>query len=531
MRWHLAPLALLAAAAAATAADPAKPDPAAVAAIIDRLVAAKLAANGVKPAPVADDATFFRRVNLALAGRIPLPADVRAFVADRDPDKRRKAIDRLLTSNGLVNHFTTLWRGWMLPEAVTNFELAYQVGPFEDWLRSRLKANTPYDKLVTELVTAPMNGQPNGYVVPVADPGQANRPPLAPIAFYQAKEGKPENLAAATSRLFMGIQIECAQCHNHPFARWSRDPFWGLAAFFGGIERVGQNNIYAPLREVLDRRELAISNTDRVVQAMFLDEKEPEWKYKTSSRVTLAEWLTSAENPFFARAGANRLWGYLFGVGIVDPIDDFNDDNKPSHPELLDELAKAYAASGFDQRFLLRAICLSETFQRESSVAESNQQDPRLFARFPVQGLSPEQIYDSLAVAIMDGDEGPGSAYLQNPGSGRRQFLETFAHAGRKTDAAATILQALTLMNGNLVAQATRAETSKTLGAIVSLPGLTAEERIEAIYLAALSRSPKPEELARALKHVATGKEKDEAKRYADVLWALINGVEFRTNH
>lgn len=529
MRWHLAPLALLALAAVATAADPAKPDPAAVAASIDRLVAAKLAERGVKPAPLADDATFFRRVSLAIAGRIPLPADVRAFVADRDPDKRRKAIDRLLASNGHVNHFTTLWRGWLLPEAVTNFELSYNVGPFEDWLRSRIKANTPYDKLVTELITAPMNGQAVGYAVPAPEAGASNRQPLTPLTFYQAKEGKPENLAAATSRLFLGIQIECAQCHNHPFARWSRDQFWGLAAFFGGIERVGQNNVYAPLREVLDRRELAIPNTDKVVQAMFLDDREPEWKYKTSSRVTLAEWLTAAENPFFAKAGANRLWGTLFGVGLVDPIDDFHDDNKPSHPELLDALAKAFAASGFDQRFLLKAICLSETFQRESSVAESNQRDPRLFARFPVQALSPEQIYDSLAVAVMTGDEGPGSAYLQNPGSPRRQFLETFAHAGRKTDAEATILQALTLMNGNMVAQATRVETSRTLAAVVALPGLTPGQKVEALYLAALSRSPSPEELARALKHLSGGK--DEAKGYADVLWALLNGVEFRTNH
>src|SRR5947209_6678962 len=182
MRWHLAPLALLAAAAGAAAADRPKPDPAAVAATIDRLVTAKLAERGVKPAPPADDATFFRRVNLALAGRIPLPADVRAFVADRDPDKRRKAIDRLLASNGHVNHFTTLWRSWMLPEAVTNFELAYQVAPFEDWLRSRLKANTPYDKLVTELVTAPMNGQQN-QVAPTTDELQASRQALTPIAF------------------------------------------------------------------------------------------------------------------------------------------------------------------------------------------------------------------------------------------------------------------------------------------------------------------------------------------------------------
>ncbi len=536
MRWHLALVAVLVALPAADAADTkakGAPDPAALAAAIDRHVAAGLQARGVKPTPLADDATFFRRVNLALAGRIPLPADVRAFVADTDPAKRRKAIDRLLESANYVNHFTTLWRGWMLPEATTNFEIAYTAGQFEAWLRDRVKSNTPYDQLVRELLTVPVNGQAGTYAVPVAvDSSEDQQPqPLTPIAFYQAKEAKPENLAAAASRLFLGIQIECAQCHNHPFARWSRDQFWGLAAFFGGIERVGPNQFYSPMREVLDRRELSIPNTERVVQAAFLDDKEPEWKYKTSSRVTLAEWMTAAENPFFAKAGANRVWGYLLGVGIVDPVDDFNEENKPSHPELLDELARGFADSGFDLKHLIRAICLSEVFQRSSAFTEPNQHDVRLYARFPVQGLTPEQLYDSLTSTVMNGEEGPGSGYLQNPGSGRRQFLELFGQSGRKTDSQATILQALALMNGQLVAQATTVGNSRTLSAIVTLPGLTREERVEALYLAALSRPPKVEELQRAMRHLGGPGAKGQQKRYGDILWALLNSVEFRTNH
>jgi len=536
MRWHLAFLAAFVAVSTTPAADTkAKPtpDPAALAATIDRHIAASLLARSVKPTPRADDATFFRRINLALAGRIPLPADVRAFVADTDPAKRRKAIDKLLDSPRYVNHFTTLWRGWMLPEATTNFEVAYTVGSFEDWLRDRVKSNTPYDKIVTELLTTPVNAESGfPYALQTIDEGNVNPAAhVTPHAFYKAKEGKPENLAASVSRLFLGIQIECAQCHNHPFARWSRDQFWGLAAFFGGIERVGQNNFYAPMREVLDRRELAIPNTERVVQAMFLDEKEPEWKFKTSSRVTLAEWLTAAENPFFAKAGANRMWGYFFGVGIVDPVDDFNEENKPSHPELLDELAHAFADSGFDFKYLIRAICLSEAFQRSSAFTEPNQHDVRLYARFSVQGLTPEQLYDSLTSAIMNGEEGPGSAYLQNPSSARRQFLELFGQSGRKTDSQATILQALALMNGQLVAAATNLDSSRTLSAIVNLPGLTPEERVEALYLVALSRPPKAEELQRSMKHIQGNGAKGEKKRYADVLWALLNSVEFRTNH
>ena len=181
-------------------------------------------------------------------------------------------------------------------------------------------------------------------------------------------------------------------------------------------------------------------------------------------------------------------------------------------------------------KFILRAIVLSETFQRASTVTDPGHANPRLFARFPVQGLTPEQLFDSLSVVIGTGLEGPGGMYLQNPGAGRRQFLEAFAVSGRKTENPTTIIQALALMNGGLVGGATTVESSRTLAAVVELPGLTPAERVEALYFAALSRPPRPEELRRAVGHVEAGGGTAKA-RYADVLWALLNGVEFRTNH
>ena len=523
------PLIVLTVAAAlavpARGADPG-PDPAALAAVIDHLIGEGLAARNVRPAPRADDATFFRRVNLALAGRVPLPADVRAFVADTDPDKRRKAVDRLLASPAHANHFTTLWRGWLLPEAVTNQDVAAQVPGFEAWLRPQLADNVRYDKFVTGLLTYPINPR---QAMAMARPGAPVDPDTAsPVGFYVAKDAKPENLAAATARLFLGVQLECAQCHDHPFAKWSREQFWGLAAFFGGVERPG-NTPGAALREVFDRRELPIPNTDRIAVPTFLDDTEPVWRFKTSGRVTLAKWVTAKDNPFFARAAANRLWGYLFGVGIVDPVDDFNEQNRPSHPALLDALAGAFAASGFDTRYLIRAVMLSAAYQRDSAAADPGQIDPRAYARFPVQGLTPEQLYDSLAVVTGGRAEGPGGVYLQDPGSGRRQFLERFSLTGKRTETETTILQALTLMNGGLVAEATTPGSSRTLGAIVELPGLTPAERLEAIYLAVLSRLPRPEERERVLRHLGGGE--PAAAKYADVMWALLNSVEFRTNH
>jgi hypothetical protein len=324
----------------------------------------------------------------------------------------------------------------------------------------------------------------------------------------------------------MGVQLECAQCHDHPFSKWSRDQFWGLAAFYAGVEQ--QNG--GGLREVLDRRELTIPGSDRTVPATFLDDTEPEWQFKKSPRVTLAAWLTARDNPFFARAAVNRLWSLMFGVGLVDPIDDFNAQNKASHPELLDELARAFVESGYDLNFILRAIALSDTFQRSSATTHPGQKDTRLYARFPVQGLTPEQLYDSLSVVTGTRLEGPSADFL-NPSSPRRQFLETFALSGRKTDSPTTIVQALTLMNGNLVGDATTIESSRTLSAVVELPGLSPAERVEALYLAALGRLPKPEELRRATDHIKAGGANEAKARYADVLWALLNGVEFRTNH
>jgi hypothetical protein len=507
----------------ATADDRPKPNPVALAADIDRLVLEKLAAHHVAPAPPADDAAFFRRVNLALAGRIPVPSDVRAFLAATSPDKRARAVDRVLASTAYANHLTTSWRGWLLPEAVTSPDVANAAPGLEAWLHARMRTNLPLDRLVTELLTYPLDGRaPAGRVRGDVDADDGT----GPLAFFTAKEGKPENLAAATARVFLGVHLECAQCHDHPYARWSRDQFWGLAAFYGGVERPNGGG----LREVPGRRELLIPNSTRAVPATFLDDREPEWEYKKSARATLAAWVTAADNPFFARAMANRLWWLVFGVGLVDPVDDFHDRNPPSHPELLDRLARALVESGFDAKFLLRAVCLSETFGRASIVADRERHDVRLFAHFPIQALSPEQLIDSLAVALGQPlDEPANAGIVRAVGTPRRQLLETFAATGRQTDAPTTILQALTLMNGNLVGTATGPAAGRTLGAVATLPGLTPTERIESLYLAALGRPPQPRELERALQHVGAG---DAARdRYGDIFWALLNGVEFRTNH
>ena len=505
---------LLAAAPLSVAAGP---DPAALAGAIDRLVAANLSSAGVSAAPPADDATYFRRIHLALAGRIPRPAEVRAFLADPAPDKRAAAVDRLLASPEYAAHMARTWRGWLLPEAATDPQVAAAAPGFEAWLRARIAADTPHDRVVRELLAAPLGGRPDRARGPApADPDGVTNP----LAFYVAKDGKPENLAAATARVFLGVPIDCAQCHDHPFAPWTRDQFWGLAAFFAGVERPAG----AAVREVPDRRELVVPGTDRAVPARFLDDTEPAWGFRAGPRAALAAWVTAADNPFFARAAANRVWAGLMGVGVVDPVDDFHDQNPPSHPALLAELARAFVASGYDTKYLVRAVCRSDTFGRAGTAAGPGPADARLFARFPVQGMTPDQLFDSLAVAT-GGETDPA------PNPARQEFLDLFALGGRRTDAPTTILQALTLMNGGLVGAATTPGTGRTLAAVAALPGATPAARVEELYLAALGRPPRAGELRRALAHVAAAGPGGDGRAAADVFWALLNGVEFRTNH
>jgi hypothetical protein len=356
----------------------------------------------------------------------------------------------------------------------------------------------------------------------------------SPLAFYQAKQVAPENLAAATSRMFLGIRIECAQCHDHPFDKWKREQFWSYAAFFGGIVRQGQNGIFSQVREVPDRRELAIPDTDQVVQAVYLDGTNPQWRFRVGSRETLAKWITSPDNRFFTRTVVNRLWGYFMGAGIVDPVDDFGEANPPSHPVLLDELAQEFAARKFDLKFLIRAITASKTYQLSSDKSHDSSLDPQLFASMPVQGMTPEQLFRSLSRAV--GVYRPyqnSNAFSFGVNSPEADFMETFAdNSESKLDRQTTILQALALMNGRIVAGATNLEQSRTLQSVVESPFLDTSQKIETLFLAVLSRKPTAEENERFLKYVKQGGPKRNASAaLGDLFWALLNSSEFLFIH
>ena len=347
------------------------------------------------------------------------------FLDDPSPDKRRRLVDRLLAGPAYVAHFTTIERRLMIPEADTNRQLRLVAPAFEAWLRQQVAGNVGYDRIVRELLTVPVAADRSRQPTP-AVPGLGRVQEPSPLPFYLAKEVKRENLAASTARLFLGLRLECAQCHNHPFATWTREQFWGYAAFFSSLEPQGPPAAVAlagRIREVPNRHEATIPGTSKVVQATFLDGSAPEPGGPRSRRgAILADWMTAPENPFFARAAVNRIWAQLFGIGLVDPVDDMGADNPPSHPELLDALARSFVDHGFDRKFLIRAIVLSRPYQLSSAGPRADEAVPvldasedlatsRLFARMAVRGLSGEQLYDSLAQAIgLAAEEAPGRA-------------------------------------------------------------------------------------------------------------------------
>jgi hypothetical protein len=405
--------------------------------------------------------------------------------------------------------------------AQTNQQALFQQPALELWLQQYLKRNAGYDQLVRDLLTQ-QAGPANPRLGGPADGSAA--------AFYQANEFRPENLAGSTARLFLGVKLECAQCHNHPFAKWTRDQFWEYAAFFTDVPQQGRPN-QPPVRG--RRGEIQVPGTDQVVKARFLDGTEPQWK-DDRTRPTLVDWMTAADNPFFARAAVNRLWTYFFGVGLVDQPDGPGDDTPANYPELLDELAREFVANKYDVKFLIRAITASQTYQRASAVSDPSQEDLRLFARMPLRGLSPEQLFDSLAVATEYQDTAapdPRVNFIGGPQSPRAQFVAKFPAQEQKTDYQTSILQALYLMNNDFIGDRTSVQKNRTLATLAEQRTSTAR-KIESLYLVVLSRKPRPEESERFVKYVdAGGAAGDPKNALADVFWVLLNSPEFLLNH
>lgn len=462
---------------------------------IDKRLAAKWAADKVTPSESADDAEFVRRVYLDLTGRIPTPAEARGFLNDKDADKRAKLADKLIDSALFARHMATVWRREWVPQSDTP-QFSNLSDDFEAWLAGEFRRGTGVDAIARKLLTATGKSEKD-----------------APTTFLTASEYKPENLAANTTRAFLGVNLDCAQCHDHPFARWTREQFWRTAAFF------------ARPTGTPARLEIALPNGKGRVSPKLLDDEKAEWPGEitdATGREVLAKWVTAKGNPFFAKNAVNRVWAHLFGTGLVEPLDDLSGQNAASHPELLDDLAAAFADSGYDLKLLTAAVVRTKAYQLSSA---GKRTDPRRFAKAAVRGLSGEQLYDSLRVAAgltADRDDlDPLAA-----GRARRQFAEQF-RVDRPGTAQRSILQALTLMNGTATADLTDPAKTPTLKGVADAPFLDTAAKVEVLFLAAYSRKPSADELAPLVKAVDAG----GAGTLADLFWAMLNSAEFNTNH
>ena len=487
---------------------------------VDELLAAKWKEAAVEPAHEATEAQFLRRACLDLTGVIPSAGDARRFLADDKPDKRAKLIDRLLAKPNHATHLANVWRGVMLPRTNNNLQRFGQTAVFDRWLRDKFVDNTPYNEIVHELLTAGGQSNQNG-----------------PVLYYTALELKPEKLAASTSSIFLGMQIQCAQCHNHPFDKWTQKDFWGYAAFFARLQRpTGRQRVTFQVVDA-SKGEVKLPESDEVVPPRFLDGKALPADSGLSRRIQLADWITAPGNPYFARAAVNRAWSLLFGYGLVDPVDDFGDHNPPSHPQLLDELAVDFVSHGFNFRRLLRLLASTRAYRLSSEVSTDESVDPRLFSRMAVKSLTPEQVYDCLAVAIRlreaVGSAGATSAFGRRLDQRKQAFLAKFeAPTQRSTEFQSGIPQALTMMNGQFLVDATDIGRSDILAALINAPFFTNEQRVEIVFLSVVSRFPSEEERSRFVKYVESGgPAKDPNQALSDVLWALLNSSEFILNH
>jgi hypothetical protein len=535
-----------------TEAAPArKRPPASIADEIDRRIDRALAEAKVPPSPLFDDAEFIRRLSLDLRGRVPTAERVRTFLEDTDPDKRAKLIDEFLADADFGDYFGRVWFHRMVQPNMDNQGLTSK--NFHTWLAERFNANDGWDKIVKTILTASGERDENPEIVFW----------LSNVEGNNRRDVAPNKVAAAASQLFMGLKLECCECHNHPFDDGLKQTdFWGMAAFFTTTHAdkttkpAVQSDEAPSIREPasaprpMPARAKAKAKAKGKEPAAFGQIVIPDSNGKTvnaryplgesariapgnSLRTAFADWLISPRNPFFAKAAVNKVWAQLFGQGIVDPVDDMRPGARNTHPDLLDELAREFAASGYDQKHLIRGICRSNTYQRTSKPLPENRDDDRLFSHMRLKAMSADQLYDSLAVVMerSPGETGRGrprpNAGRRNQGDARDQFRRFF-HAEADDDAGVVeeythgIPQVLRLMNSQAM-NATAAIVQR------QMRNATAEEIIESLYLRVLARKPTEREAARLASYVAA--EPEKSKALGDVMWALVNSAEFMFNH
>lgn len=493
--------------------------------LVDKHVFAKLKQMTILPSDLCTDYEFVRRAYLDAIGRLPTIPESKAFLADKAADKRTKLIDSLLTQPEFSDFWTLKWAD-VLRSSRKTIQLKGSHA-FHEWLRDKIADNTPIDVMVKELLTA------NGNTF--------NNPP----ANYYRIAKDPLSLAESTAQLFMGVRMQCAKCHNHPFERWTQDDYYGFAAWFARVKQKPEPGAAKAAQPVaaevifsVREGEVTQPRSGKVMKPRYISVGDADVKPGQDRREALAEWLASPGNPFFAKSVANRVWFHLMGKGIVDPVDDFRDSNPSCNDELLDALAKDFAARKFDLRHLVRTIMNSRSYQLSAVPNETNKDDAKYFSHAVTKLLTAEQLLDALCdvTAVPEKFAGlpAGTRATQLvDGEVNHPFLKAFGQPARELacecerESDGNLGQALQLINGPTVNEKVR-NAGNRLGTLLTAKKGEAEI-LDDIYHAALARPAFDDEKKVALAHIAKGA--DKRKAWEDVLWAVINTREFLFRH
>jgi hypothetical protein len=546
--------------------------------------------EGVTPAPKADDATFLRRAYIDIVGTIP-PVDVTtSFLADASPDKRKKLVDRLLDSPEYAEHWMNYWDDVLMGRESKSNQVDRIA--FRYWLRARFAANSPWDRIVRDLVTA--SGQNSIGGRKIKGPAMAATVPLgSPLPGKDDEDAAdldkingavnwtlrfadaPQDFSGNASRVFLGVQIQCAQCHDHKTEKWKQDDFRKFTNAFlhvkadpidkgkpmGNIKRVELGDAAKVVQRFANNPE-----TKPYAQAKATALDGTDLDKGEDTRKALATWMTSPQNPWFAKAIVNRMWGHFLGRGFVDPVDDIRPSNPTTMPELLDRIAADFAAHDFDLKYLVRTICATEAYQLAASAQAKTDAENKLWGRFHLVPLGPEELLNALLRAT-NVEDAAQKAKVPNLDQIRANLVRQYAflfdvdEENDEPDYSGTVSQALVLLNGALVAQGSRALPGSALAELVKAPGGDAE-KVDALVLRVLGRKPTNQEREQWTSYVMKGGNDPGGKAagagavpkkgsagpleklagkgpnaspkqaaYEDLLWALLNSSEFVFNH
>jgi len=487
--------------------------------LVDREVYAKLGHLRIRPSPPASDEEFIRRIYLDLIGALPSAAEIRLFVSSADPNKRAYLVDQLLERPEYADLQTLLWADRLRSDS--RFHRVGGVRSYYRWLQEEFAASRPLDKLARALLTARGTNFTNG--------------PANYWGNYD-KISTPVEVAIQTGQVLMGVRIGCAQCHNHPFEKWTQDDFYSLAAVFSQVAEFHTKNSQEFDLRLDPNRALLHPVTKKASVPRYLGGDPIDAEPGADRRIQFARWLTAKDNPFFARAMANLVWRNLMGRGLVQPVDDMRDTNPPTHPALLDALAGELASHDFDQKHLIRLIANSRTYQHSSVANESNRLDFKYYSRAYPKRMMAEVYMDSIAQAtgVPDSfkDWPEAKRAVQLPDNRYPSiFMEVFERSNRLVicdrEESVTTSQALHFVNGPEM----QAKLSGPDGRLARwlTPGRTDGEVLEEMFLTTLSRRPLPQEKDRLLTRIAAASSKREV--FEDVLWAILSSKEFVFNH